>query len=355
MGERHLDASQAIDAKRETLAEAIVARQYGLQAGQWKPYGSGGRETSVRDAGYHLSYLAAALAVGTPQLFTHYVGWAKVLFAGLQFPDSVLATTLECTRAALIDELPAASGAIATEYVALGLDHLRQAPSTLPTLLEPHAPLGVLARQYLDALLRGDRRAASQLILTAAEQGTGIKELYVNVFQPCQREIGRLWQMNRITVAQEHYCTAAAQLIMSQLYPYLFATERIGRRLVASCVGDELHELGVRMVADFFELEGWDTYYLGANAPANTILEMVERQEADVLGISATMAFHVSKVAALIDRVRRDAAGRSITILVGGYPFNVAPGLWRELGADGCASDAQGAVDLGNRLLEGQA
>ena len=64
------------------------------------------------------------------------------------------------------------------------------------------------------------------------------------------REVGRLWQMNRLSVAQEHYVTAATQLIMSQLYPLVFRTARRDRRIVAACVGGELHELGVRMVAD---------------------------------------------------------------------------------------------------------
>jgi methylmalonyl-CoA mutase cobalamin-binding domain/chain len=210
------------------------------------------------------------------------------------------------------------------------------------------------AQQYLDALLRGQRRIASQLVLDSVEQGTNIRDVYLHVFQRSQYEIGRLWQMNRITVAQEHYCTAATQLITSQLYPHLFSTDRIGRRLVATCVGDELHELGVRMVADFFEMEGWDTYYVGANAPIQSIVQVVAEHETDVLGISATMTFHLRDVASLIAQVRKAHTGRDVTILVGGYPFNVAPDLWRELGADGHARDAEEAVGLANQLLEGR-
>jgi methylmalonyl-CoA mutase cobalamin-binding domain/chain len=220
--------------------------------------------------------------------------------------------------------------------------------------LEQNAFLGGLAREYLDALLRGERRMASQLVLDAVQQGTSIRDAYLHVFQQSQYEIGRLWQMNRITVAQEHYCTAATQLIMSQLYPRLFEADRIGRCLVATCVGDELHELGVRMVADFFEMEGWDTYYVGANAPAQSILQAVAEQEADLLGISATMTFHLRDVASLIAQVRKAHTGRDVTILVGGYPFNVAPDLWQELGADGHARDAEKAVGLANQLLEGR-
>jgi methanogenic corrinoid protein MtbC1 len=213
-----------------------------------------------------------------------------------------------------------------------------------------------LARTYLDALLQGERRTASRLILDAVERGISIRDIYLHVFQPAQREVGRLWQLNRVSVAQEHYCTAATQLIMSQLYPRIFSGERCGRTLIATCVGGELHEIGVRMVADFFEMEGWDTYYLGANTPAEAILQTLDKQRADVLAISATMTFHVTIVAELIARVRqRTGASTTPYILVGGYPFLVAPNLWREIDADGSARDAQDAVTTTQRLIKERA
>ena len=102
-----------------------------------------------------------------------------------------------------------------------------------------------------------------------------MRDVYLHVFQRSQYEIGRLWQSNQISVAQEHLCTAATQLIMSQLYPFIFGTERRNRRVVAACVGGDLHEIGIRMVADFFEMDGWDTFYLGANVPITDIVQTV--------------------------------------------------------------------------------
>jgi len=58
--------------------------------------------------------------------------------------------------------------------------------------------------------------------------------------------------MNEVSVAQEHYCTAATQLIMSQLYPHIFAGEKTERTLIATCVAGDLHEIGIRMVSDLF-------------------------------------------------------------------------------------------------------
>ncbi|MGF7184296.1 methanogenic corrinoid protein MtbC1 [Desulfitispora alkaliphila] len=212
-------------------------------------------------------------------------------------------------------------------------------------------PLGKLASEYFDALLSENRELASKLILNAVEAGVDIRDIYMNVFQPCQYEIGRLWELNKVTIAQEHYFSAATQLIMAQLYSRIFSMERNGYCFVAASVADELHVIGLRMVVDFLEMDGWDTYYLGGNIPVEKILETVQKQRADRLGLSATMSYHVDKVAAVIEKVRSIEEFKSLKIVVGGLPFYINKNLWQQTGADGCAQDAKGAVELANGLV----
>jgi methanogenic corrinoid protein MtbC1 len=151
-----------------------------------------------------------------------------------------------------------------------------------------------------------------------------------------------------------YWRTTATQLIMSQLYPYIFSTVNSGRRLVATCVGGELHEIGIRMVADFFEMAGWDTYYLGANTPDRSLLQTVEDKKPDILALSTTMTFNVSAVADLIRLVRQSETIAAMKIIVGGYPFNLSAGLWQKVGANGCAKDAQQAIVLAEELVENE-
>ena len=54
---------------------------------------------------------------------------------------------------------------------------------------------------------------------------------------------------------------------MAQLLSRGDTAERCGRCVVVTCVGGELHELGARMVGDFFDMAGWDTYFCGADTP----------------------------------------------------------------------------------------
>jgi len=104
-------------------------------------------------------------------------------------------------------------------------------------------------------------------------------------------------------------------------------------------------------VADFFEMEGWDTFYLGANTPTSGILQTLAEREADLLGISTTMTFHVQAVAELIAAVKSSEAARNIKILVGGYPFNIDPSLWQQVKADGYAPDAAEALAMANEVI----
>lgn len=345
------EVSKAIDRERGTLAEKITARHYELQPELAARYGERGRAKCLQDAHYHLSYLSEAVAASLPSLFADYVAWAKVMLEARNVPSEDLARNLEVMRDTLREQMPAEVSAVTDEYILSGVERLPRLPSELPSLINDDEPFAPLARQYLDALLRGERHVASRLILDAVEDGADVKDIYLHVFQRTQHEIGRLWQMNQMSVAQEHYCTAATQLVMSQLYPRIFATERRGLTLVATCVSGDLHEIGVRMISDFFEMEGWDTFYVGANAPTPSVIQTLVERKADVLAVSATITSHVRHVAELIAAVRASEACEGVKILVGGYPFNVAPELWRQVGADACAHSAPESVALAERLV----
>jgi methanogenic corrinoid protein MtbC1 len=341
--------SQYIIANKDNLAREIVERQWARYPHLHEKYGPVGRERGLQDVKYHLSYMAEAIAAGSPDLFTQYMAWAKVLLTNLNIPLEDLQPTMEITQEVLHAALPE-DQLLISQFVLAGINTLTDAPLEIPSFLNPAHPLGKLAGTYLDTLLAGDRRTAAELIRREVEAGTSVSDIYLHVFQPTQQEIGRLWQLNQVSVAQEHYITAATQMIMSQLYPNIFSTSRRGRRLVAACIGGEIHEIGIRMVADFFEMDGWDTYYLGANTPTHSIVETTEKQQADVLAISATMTFYVSAVRELVEQVK--ATGRQVKILVGGYPFNSDPTLWYEIGASGYARNAQEAIRLANQLVD---
>jgi methanogenic corrinoid protein MtbC1 len=346
------ETAKTLAAQRTTLAEMIVDCQYAAQPEIWKAYGEKGLEKSKRDMEYHLNYLAESIQANDPCIFSHYVDWLKILFKGLRFPEKVLPVMLDSMQCVLREKLPKEMASIVNEYVEAAASGLKRTTSTQAPFLLQKSPLWNLAKHYLDALLSGDKKRANRLILDTVQNGESVKNIYLQVLQPVQREIGRLWHLNKVSVAQEHFASAVTQLIMSQLYSQIFKTPKIGHRLVAACVSKELHEIGIRMVADFFEMSGWDTYYLGANLPPTTISNALKDYRADVLALSCTLPVHRGEIKNMIGHVRSFEAHKDTKIIVGGYAFNTIQDGWEQSGADGYAQDAEEAVRLASRLLD---
>jgi methanogenic corrinoid protein MtbC1 len=300
---------------------------------------------------YHLEYLQSSLWFVEPLLFEDYAVWCKVLFANLNLPFEWFTGSIECIDDTLEAALPVPEATVSHEYIEDALETFRDAGLETTSFIVPGSALGVLARNYLKAALEGNRVDAIMMVEEAVRAGTPVRDIYMEVFQPVQREAGRLWHLNQVSVAEEHWVTAVTQVAMACLSDRLAAEKALGMTILTACVGGEQHELGARMVSDFFEMDGWRTCYLGANTPCAAVVEAVRASGADVLALSATITSHVYDVAKIIGILRDDAELENTQVLVGGYPFNVAPKLWRSVGADGYAADAAAAPAVAAALV----
>lgn len=204
-------------------------------------------------------------------------------------------------------------------------------------------PLAQLQKRYLAAQLAGDRREALRLLVDEGLlQGIPLQDLHLKVIQPAQYEIGRLWQENHISVAQEHLATAISQLALSHLYRHLPRDPSNGKVIMLSCVEGELHEVGARMAADFLEMAGFDVRFLGANVPSHHLVRMVREQTPDLLALSVTMTYHLPALRDAVAVVRE--AVPHLPIAVGGLAFSWVPGLEKELDVAFFGKDARELV-----------
>jgi MerR family transcriptional regulator, light-induced transcriptional regulator len=303
------------------------------------------------DTRFHLDFLSSALWFEERLLLDDYLVWCKVLFANLNLPSEWIEGSLLCIADSLDDLLSEAESAVARAYIEGSLEVFRTASIKSTSFIHPGDPLGDLAQRYLHAALRGERFDAVRIVLDAVEQGTPVRDIYTQVLQPTQREVGRLWQLNELSVAQEHHITSVTEAAMSRLSDKIYTGAKYDRGVVTACPGDEFHDLGIGMITDFFEMDRWRTHYLGANTPNASIVEAVRQTKADVLALSATMSCHVREIAEIIATLRADDTIAQTKVIVGGYPFEVAPDLWEHVGADGSAPDAEAAVRLAAELV----
>jgi len=302
---------------------------------------------------YDLSSLVNALTSSSPEVFIDYMGWAAALFKSNNIPFDLLKKNIEIIDEVLKSYLPRQHQAFLSAYLEKAISEIDKYSSPQQTHIDLSSPHGKLAENYLAALVSANREKAIQLILDSYRNGVSIQDIYLHVLQPVQYEIGVLWQLNKISVAHEHYASSVTQLVMSQLYSSICLEGNIKPKgmVVAVCASGELHEIGIRMVADFFEMEGWKTHFLGANMPVNDLVQTLLAQKPDMLAISASMSSNVVKTRKVIKAVRSSQA-QDIKIIVGGYLFNRVPELWKQVGADYYAEDAEKALRIANHILQ---
>ena len=176
-----------------------------------------------------------------------------------------------------------------------------------------------LYQTYLTSLLRGDKGACCKIVTTLLEERIHIRELYTDLFQKSLYSVGELWERNSISVAREHLATTITENMLSVTYPHLFSGLQSEKKAIISCTTNEYHQLGGKMVADIFELHGWDSYFLGANTPVNDLLKFIDEIQPELIGLSLAVYFNVPALKVTLDAIQ--AHFKNIDILVGGHAF----------------------------------
>ncbi|HKK11151.1 MAG TPA: cobalamin-dependent protein [Bacteroidales bacterium] len=347
--ENALKAATVIQKNSNSIAEKVVDRIYAANPGVWEKYGQEGYEMSVRDTESHIPYLVESVKTSDTSVFTDYVVWARQLFDNLKLPEDTMSSTLIEMDYVIGQHLDNESYSMVEPVFIAAKQAARQEIKKVESFIDSSNPLRDVLESYLQALLAADRHKARDVVFKALDDGVTVKDIYLNVFQPSQYEIGRLWQATEISVAKEHFASAATQQIMSQLYSRIFSIERIGKKMVAANVGGDLHEMGIRMVADFFEMEGWDTYFLGANTPLSSMLDSIKEFSPKLLALSASMPFHRTRMRDFVSQVKKEAP--AVHIMIGGRAVKGGQEDLKWFGADSFARNAQEAVNSANSMI----
>jgi methanogenic corrinoid protein MtbC1 len=176
-----------------------------------------------------------------------------------------------------------------------------------------------LYRQYLEHLLAGNKKSCITIINELLGRNIDIKDLYTNLFQRSMYEVGHLWESNQISIATEHLATFSTEGLLNLVYPVLFSTPRVGKKAVISCVKNGYHQVGGKMVADIFELKGWDGYFLGANTPSRALVQFIDEQKPRLVGLSISILSNLVHLQHTLKILRTTFP--NLDIILGGQAF----------------------------------
>jgi methanogenic corrinoid protein MtbC1 len=170
------------------------------------------------------------------------------------------------------------------------------------------------------------------------EKKLTIVQLYLDVLAPALNAIA-CGENDFKCIWQEHVKTGIVRTIMESSYPFLLKTreeygfKKIEKIVMVFCPPNEYHEVGARMVADFFTIAGYKVYYVGNNTPKKAFLAAIEKIDPHYVAISVSNVYHLSQTRDTIRDIRQFCP-TTVKIIVGGQAFSPNPSVYKEIGAD---------------------
>lgn len=195
-------------------------------------------------------------------------------------------------------------------------------------------------QEFLSALDREDKERAVRLVVELLDEGkVGIVQLYDELLAPSLNEWECAETDGDLCVWKEHVRSSIVRTILEVVYPYVLrerdakGVPRRGVSVAVLCPPDELHEIGPRMVADFFTLSGYDVTFVGANTPIDDFIEGVGHLRPRYVAIGVTNYYNLVALRRAVERIR-GRLPEGTEVIVGGSAFASNPGLAQEMGAD---------------------
>jgi methanogenic corrinoid protein MtbC1 len=200
-----------------------------------------------------------------------------------------------------------------------------------------------LYEQFISYLNEDDRYGCLDSVLTSLQKNDiHIVKLYDQIITPSLRESSCRRKQDAMCVWEEHVRTSIIRTVIECCYPYV-VKERDGKyksapqgKVIVVCPPEELHEIGARMVADFFTLCGFDAIFVGANTPQHDILDAISYVKPEYIAVSVSATFNLVAARKTIIRIRelRERTSTNFKIIVGGLAFEQNPGSFDDVGVD---------------------
>lgn len=197
-----------------------------------------------------------------------------------------------------------------------------------------------LYEELMEFLRVEDKENSLKVCMAALENGhISIFDLYESVLTPALNSIIDEYEIDlESLIWKEHVRSGIIRTIVECAYPYVIKErDNLGYKnnssAIIMCPKFEEHELGARMVADFFTIAGYETTFIGANTPENTILKAIETIKPSYICISVTNHFNLVATKKTIEQIKQKF-DINIKFVLGGYAFISDPTMYKKVGGD---------------------
>lgn len=165
-----------------------------------------------------------------------------------------------------------------------------------------------------------------------------IVDLYEMILAPALNQVIEDYTDDEDLIWKEHVRSGIIRTIIESAYPYVLE-ERASYghentdKVIVMCPEYEDHEMGARMVADFFTILGYDCTFIGAKTPIKTIVRAVHALKPKYICISVTNYYNLTSVKKTIEHIKSSTT-KDIKFLLGGAAFASNPQIYKDIHGD---------------------
>ena len=201
-----------------------------------------------------------------------------------------------------------------------------------------------LVEQMMDDLYDGMRDEIEEGVHILLDRGWAPYDILTKALVAGMTIVGHDFRDGILFVPEVLLSANAMKAGMAILKPLLAETgaPRMGKMVIGTVKGD-IHDIGKNLVAMMMEGAGFEVVDMGINNPVEAYLEALEREQPDILGMSALLTTTMPYMKVVIDAMVAQGIRDDYVVLVGGAPLNEEFG--RAIGADAYCRDAAVAVE----------
>ena len=190
-----------------------------------------------------------------------------------------------------------------------------------------------LVLQVHDDLYDGLKEEIEEAVHIFLDRGWQPYDILTKALVEGMRIVGIDFRDGILFVPEVLLAANAMKAGMFILKPLLAETgaPRVGKMVIGTVKGD-IHDIGKNLVSMMMEGAGFEVLDLGINNPVENYLEALEKEEPDILGMSALLTTTMPYMKVVIDTMIEKGMRDDYTILVGGAPLNEEFG--KAIGAD---------------------
>jgi trimethylamine corrinoid protein len=205
------------------------------------------------------------------------------------------------------------------------------------------------------AITAGNKAHGIQLAREALAESDPL-EFFQAVIEPVLTDIGDRFARLEIFLPELMRAGMVVKAMQQEvLEPAIRAesgtSRTLGKVVIGTCQGD-IHDIGKNMVALMLQVNGFDVVDMGTDVAPRTMIEMAQREEADIIAMSSLLTTSMPYIRDLVQMLDGYNLRDRFLVLAGGAA--VTPNWAQSAGVDGFGEDAVEAVAVCRNLMAGR-